>query len=62
MSIVRDALSAELKTAMIESAKISEVIKLAKTTAKKDLYKKKLAKCNDNVANLLIALDKVEKG
>lgn len=61
MSIVKDALIEEIK----QKAKLSQdyynTIQAATTEAKKRLYRKKLTKHNNMLADLLISLDKLEK-
>lgn len=59
MSIIKDALIAEIQ----EKAKISQelynTIQEAKTNVKKKVYKKKLAEHNNELADLIISLDKL---
>jgi len=59
MSIVKKSLIETLKEAIEVSKEYSEKVKTAKTKPKADLYYKKLVKNNKLVANMLIALDKV---
>jgi len=60
MSIVKKSITATLLEAMELSKEYAEKIEAAKTTAKSSLYYKKLKKNNKIVANLLLALDKVD--
>jgi predicted DNA-binding protein YlxM (UPF0122 family) len=61
MSIVKEALVDELKSAIELSKEYDSKIKTAKTKVKSDVYTKKLKKNNKIVADLVIALDKVDK-
>lgn len=61
MSIVREILLDELKSAIGLSKEYAGKIKYAKTKPKIDVYTKKLKKNNKIVADLVIALDKIEK-
>ncbi len=61
MSIVTDSVRAELIESIARSKEFADKIKTAKTKPKKDLYTKKLEKNNKTVANLIIALDNIEK-
>lgn len=62
MSIVRDSLRAELNKAVEISKEYSSKVKSAKTKIKKTYFTKKLKKNNNLIANMIIALDKIEKG
>jgi len=59
MSIVKEAIMVELQSAMKSSKEYSDKIKTAKTKVKSTFYTKKLKSSNQIVADLLIALDKV---
>ena len=61
MSIVREALIEEIKQKAELSQDYYNIINTAKTEAKKRVYKKKLATHNNILADLLIALDKLDK-
>ena len=61
MSIVKDALIAEIKHKAQLSQEYYNIIKSAKSEAKKRLYRKKLTKHNNVLADLIISLDKLEK-
>lgn len=61
MSIVKDALIAEIKEKAQLSQEYYDTIQTAKTKVKKKIYEKKLAAHNDILADLLISLDKLEK-
>ena len=61
MSIVKDALIAEIKEKAQLSQEYYDIIQNAKTKVKKKIYEKKLAAHNDILADLLISLDKLEK-
>jgi len=61
MSIVREALMAEIKQKAELSQDYYNIIRDAKTEAKKRVYKKKLKNHNNILADLLIALDKLDK-
>lgn len=60
MSIVKEALVEELQSAMKLSKEYSDKVKTAKTKVKSTFYTKKLKNSNQIVADLLIALDKVD--
>ena len=60
MSIVKNAIKEELTTAVAVSKGYANKIATAKTKIKSDTYRKKLKKNNQVVANLLLALDKIE--
>ena len=60
MSIVREAIMDELETAMKLSKGYSDKVNTAKTKVKSAFYGKKLKNSNQIVADLLIALDKVD--
>ena len=61
MSIVKDALIEEIKQKAQLSQDYYKIINTATTEAKKRLYKKKLTKHNNVLADLIISLDKLEK-
>lgn len=61
MSIVKDALIEEIKQKAELSQDYYNIIQTASTEAKKRLYRKKLAKHNNMLADLIISLDKLEK-
>ena len=61
MSIVKDALIEEIKQKAELSKDYYNIIRDAKTEAKKRLYKKKLAAHNNILADLIISLDKLNK-
>lgn len=61
MSIVKDALIAEIKEKAALSQEYHDIIQTAKTKVKKKIYQKKLAAHNNILADLLISLDKLEK-
>lgn len=61
MSMVRQAIIEELRELIPKSQEFSYRIETAKTNVKRDLYKKKLKKNNQKVADLIIALEKLEK-
>jgi len=60
MSFVKETIVEELSTAIEKSKEYADKIKRAKTKTKSDIYHKKLKKNNQIVADLLIALDKLE--
>ncbi len=62
MSIVRDSLRKELSLAVTLSEEYSTKAKSAKTKTKNTYFTKKLKKNNNLIANMIIALDKIEKG
>jgi len=62
MSIVQDSLRAELSKAVEISKKYSAKAKSAKTKTKNTYFTRKLKKNNNLIANMIIALDKIEKG
>jgi hypothetical protein len=59
MSIVKDALIAEIKEKAQVSQEYYDKIRTAKTNAKANHYKKKLAEHNNVLADLIISLDKL---
>ena len=59
MSIVKDALIAEIKEKAEISQEYYNKIRTAKTNAKAQHYKKKLAEHNNVLADLIISLDKL---
>lgn len=59
MSIVKDALIAEIKEKAQISQEYYDKIRTAKTNAKANHYRKKLAEHNDVLADLIISLDKL---
>lgn len=59
MSIVKDALIAEIKEKAQISQEYYDKIQNAKTNAKAKHYKKKLAEHNNVLADLIISLDKL---
>lgn len=61
MSMVQETIRGEIMALMLQSKDLREHIDTAKTKPKKDLYHKKLKKINNEAADLLIALDKLEK-
>ena len=61
MSIVKDALIEEIKQKAQLSQEYYNIIQTAKSEAKKRLYRKKLTKHNNVLADLIISLDKLEK-
>jgi len=61
MSLVKNILVEELKSSIALSTEYSSKIKSAKTKTKAAVYLKKLKKNNKIVADLVVALDKVEK-
>lgn len=61
MSIVKDALIAEITEKAALSQEYHDIIQTAKTKVKKKIYEKKLAAHNNILADLLISLDKLEK-
>jgi len=62
MSVVQDALRKELSSAVTLSQEYSSKASSAKTKTKTEYYKKKLKKNNNLIANMIMALDKIEKG
>ena len=60
MSIVQDSVVKELQSAVEQSKKYVVAAEGAKTNAKSNFFKKKLKKNNKIVANLLLALDRIE--
>ena len=61
MSIIKDALIAEIKEKAQVSQELFDTLQNAKTNAKKKVYKKRLAEHNNILADLIISLDKLEK-
>ena len=61
MSIVKDALIEEITQKARLSQEYYNIIQTAKSEAKKRLYRKKLTKHNNVLADLIISLDKLEK-
>lgn len=61
MSIVRDSLRKELSLAVTLSEEYSANAKSARTKTKNTYFTKKLKKNNNLIANMIIALDKIEK-
>jgi len=61
MSIVREALIEEIKQKAELSQDYYNIIREAKTEAKRRVYRKKLATHNNILADLLISLDKLDK-
>lgn len=61
MSLVKDALVAELQSVFTLSKEYADKIKNAETRTKSDFYKKKLKKNNQIAADMVIALDKLDK-
>jgi len=61
MSLIKNAVIDELRAAMALSKEFKEKIDGAKTDIKRKTYKKKLKKNNEIVADLVMALDKLEK-
>jgi len=61
MSMVKDALIAEIQDAIRLSTEYKEKVDTAKTKVKRDTYKKKLKKNNMLVADMVMALDKLNK-
>lgn len=60
MSVVKDILIDELKSSIALSSEYAIKIKRAKTKTKANLYHKKLKKNNQIVADLIVALDKLD--
>jgi RNA processing factor Prp31 len=61
MSFVKEALIEEIREAIKRSTDYKEKIDTAKTSIKANTYKKKLKKNNQIVADLVMALDKIDK-
>lgn len=61
MSLVKEAIMAELQDAIKLSTEYKEKLDNAKTDIKAKTYKKKLKKNNQIIADMLIALDKLDK-
>ena len=61
MSIVREALIEEIKQKAELSQDYYNIIREAKTEAKRRVYRKKLTTHNNILADLLISLDKLDK-
>jgi len=61
MSFVKEALIAEIQDAIKLSKEYKEKIDTAKTTVKQTVYRKKLKKNNQIVADMVMALDKLNK-
>ena len=59
MSIVKDALIAEIKEKAEKSQELYNTIQEAKTNTKKKFYQEKLAEHNNILADLIISLDKL---
>ena len=60
MSLVEQALVEEIKEKINTSSSLRNKINEAKTTLKRNYYKKKLAKNNNETASLLQALQKLQ--
>lgn len=61
MSKTIDMLSAELMHRMKTSKELNAQIATAKTSTKRKFYRKKLKENNDIAADVLVALDKMQK-
>ena len=61
MSITTDVLTAEVTDLIKEFNRMFELAKHAKTNAKRNHFTKKYKKLNNDIADMLIALDKVAK-
>jgi hypothetical protein len=61
MSLVKKELIREVQELALVSRKYSDLIKNAKTNAKKEFYSKRLKKNNNKVANILQAIDRLDK-
>lgn len=61
MSLVKQAIIAELQELIPKSKHYADQLETAKTKVKKDLMRKRLKKNNEKVADLLVALDKLDK-
>lgn len=61
MSIVREALIEEIKQKAELSQDYYNTIQRAQTDAKRRIFRKKLTKHNNILADLLISLDKLDK-
>lgn len=53
-------LNIEIQTAIVKSNGFAKTIKEAKTNAKKNVYKKRLAKNNSKIADMLVSLDRYQ--
>lgn len=60
-ALVKAALIEEIQEAMPISTQLQENIKNAKTPTKRNMLTKKLKKHNNKVADLVIALDRLDK-
>ena len=58
---IKTATKIEIKEAMQRSKEFQDKIKSAKTSTKRDFYKKKLAKNNMMAMKLLVALEQMTK-
>ncbi len=61
MAMVKDILKDEINKAIARSKGYAEKIAASTTEPKKNLYTKKLKKNNKVMADLIIALDKIQK-
>lgn len=61
MSVVKTAILVELQDRIAKSQKYDALCSTAKTTTKKNFYKKKLVANNNIVADLIVALEKLNK-
>jgi len=60
MSIMKQAIVAELQELITKSVVISNTIKTAKTQLKRTIFKGKQSKINNKIADLSNALDRIE--
>jgi len=56
-----DVVSAEINNAIATSLSLKKQIKESKTTIKREFYKKKLKKNNQDLIQMLFAFDKLEQ-
>lgn len=61
MSLVKQAIIEELKDLIPKSVKYSELMKSSKTKTKYDMMKDRLKRNNEQIAELMTALDILEK-
>ncbi len=61
MSLVKQAIIAELQELMPKSTHYSEQYENAKTKPKRDLMMKRLKKNNEKIADLIVALEKINE-
>lgn len=61
MSIVKDAILVELRERVVKSQEYDALCTTAKTKTKREFYKKKLRENNIVVADLIVALERINK-